>query len=87
MFVFFKGFIVSGYLVYMGVYLVGDVVISGCLVRLGLIHWSFPPGEIPSLKICLNCQWFVMAFMIISLHVVIIIKLMFKVDALLFFNT
>ena len=43
---------------------------------LGFLPWrnSLPP------KIWLNCQWFMMAFMMISLHVVIIIKLMFKVN-------
>ena len=32
----------------------------------------------PPPKIWLNCQWFMMAFMLISLHEVIIIELMFK---------
>ena len=37
-------------------------------------------GISPSLKVWLNCQWYMMDFMIISVHVVIIIKLMFKVN-------
>ena len=32
-------------------------------------------------QICYNCQWFMITFMIISLHVVIIIKLLFEVNA------
>ena len=41
-----------------------------------------PPEKIsPNAKIRLNCQWFIIIFMILSLHVVIIIKLMFKVNA------
>ena len=40
---------------------------------------EFPPYKNTLLQIWLNYQWFMMAFMMMSMHIIVIIKLMFQV--------